>query len=276
MRSQQEEGVTGRAVMAEDTGISSDDDIDLDLLDEEELEHRRELAAVISNMKTQLSNYAAEKREQDIKGLESLVRDVLDDVEAGEEMKRLRTESLPTRDGSHPQPSSSSAGAAGGSSSGAGGRAAETRNAVSNLLGETDGEDLTDHEHEEDSSCYENRSGLAEDMKFLASMPELCGQSCLPSLSLAPLGIHASAALACLPAPRLPASDHSGYLSPLSCRRPSTSFSSCSPTAEAGREARHVSSERERDHWQDWCIRIRLPAASLSLSPPTSMTHVVT
>ena len=167
--------------MAEDTGISSDDDIDLDLLDEEELEHRRELAAVISNMKTQLSNYAAEKREQDIKGLESLVRDVLDDVASGEEMKRHRTESLPhTRDqGEHED---GVGGSGSGSASGSrrvggndGGRPG-TKNAVSNLLGETDAEDLTDHEHEEDVSVYENRSGLAEDMKFLASMPELCGQ----------------------------------------------------------------------------------------------------
>lgn len=141
--------------MAEDAGISSDDEIDLDLLDEEELEHRRELAAVISNMKTQLSNYATDRREQDIAGLESLVRDVLDDVAAEEELKRNRTESLPNRDQ---------------------GMMAETKVAVTNLLGETEAEDLTDHEHEEDGSCYENRCGLAEDMKFLASMPELCGQ----------------------------------------------------------------------------------------------------
>lgn len=39
-----------------------------------------------------------------------------------------------------------------------------------------DTDDLTDHEHEEDLSLYENKSGLAEDMKFLASMPELCGK----------------------------------------------------------------------------------------------------
>lgn len=39
-----------------------------------------------------------------------------------------------------------------------------------------DTDDLTDHEHEEDLSLYENKSGLAEDMKFLASMPELCGE----------------------------------------------------------------------------------------------------
>lgn len=141
--------------MAEEAGIS-DDEIDLDLLDEEELEHRRELAAVISNMKTQLSNYASDRREQDIKGLESLVRDVLDDVAAEEELKRNRAESLPTREQDPGM--------------------METRTAVTNLLGETDAEDLTDHEHEEDSSCYENRCGLAEDMKFLASMPELCGQ----------------------------------------------------------------------------------------------------
>lgn len=35
-------------------------------------------------------------------------------------------------------------------------------------------DDLIDHEYETDYSVYENKSGLAEDMKFLASMPELC------------------------------------------------------------------------------------------------------
>ena len=36
-------------------------------------------------------------------------------------------------------------------------------------------DELTDHEHEvEDYSVYENKAGLADDMKFLASMPELC------------------------------------------------------------------------------------------------------
>lgn len=29
-------------------------------------------------------------------------------------------------------------------------------------------------EEDNDSSIFENKSGLAEDMKFLASMPELC------------------------------------------------------------------------------------------------------
>lgn len=33
---------------------------------------------------------------------------------------------------------------------------------------------LTDHEYEADYSVYENKAGLADDMKFLASMPELC------------------------------------------------------------------------------------------------------
>jgi len=36
-------------------------------------------------------------------------------------------------------------------------------------------DELTDHEHEaDDYSVYENKTGLADDMKFLASMPELC------------------------------------------------------------------------------------------------------
>jgi hypothetical protein len=152
--------------MAEDADISSDDEIDLDLLDEEELEHRRELAAVISNMKTQLSNYASDmRREQDITGLESLVRDVLDDTASAvadlSSSIRNRTENAPDK------------------ASGVASSMADTRTAVKNLLGETDAEDLTDHEHEEDGSCYENRSGLADDMKFLASMPELCGQYCV-------------------------------------------------------------------------------------------------
>lgn len=150
--------------MAEDADISSDDEIDLDLLDEEELEHRRELAAVISNMKTQLSNYASDmRREQDISGLESLVRDVLDDTASAvmDLSSRNRNDSLPSDQ--VPVVKSSTA-------------MADTRTAVKNLLGETDADDLTDHEHEEDGSCYENRSGLGEDMKFLASMPELCGQ----------------------------------------------------------------------------------------------------
>ena len=152
--------------MAEDADISSDDEIDLDLLDEEELEHRRELAAVISNMKTQLSNYASDmRREQDITGLESLVRDVLDDTASAvadlSSSIRNRTENAPDK------------------ASGVASAMADTRTAVKNLLGETDAEDLTDHEHEEDGSCYENRSGLADDMKFLASMPELCGQYCV-------------------------------------------------------------------------------------------------
>lgn len=154
--------------MAEEAALLSDDDMDLELLDEEELEHRRELAAVISNMKSQLSHYTSEKREQDIKGLESLVCDVLDDVAAADELNRVLTDSMPARpsDTCVPRP-----GVAGRSS-----RRADTRTAITNLLGETDAEDLTDHEHEEDGSMYENRSGLGEDMKFLASMPELCGQ----------------------------------------------------------------------------------------------------
>lgn len=35
-------------------------------------------------------------------------------------------------------------------------------------------DELIDHEYETDYSVYENKTGLAEDMKFLASMPELC------------------------------------------------------------------------------------------------------
>lgn len=35
-------------------------------------------------------------------------------------------------------------------------------------------DELIDHEYETDYSVYENKSGLADDMKFLASMPELC------------------------------------------------------------------------------------------------------
>ncbi|KAI1304102.1 Serine-enriched protein [Halotydeus destructor] len=35
-------------------------------------------------------------------------------------------------------------------------------------------DELTDHEYENDSSIYDNKSGLGDDMKFLASMPELC------------------------------------------------------------------------------------------------------
>lgn len=161
--------------MAEEAALLSDDD--LDLLDEEEIEHRRELAAVISNMKTQLSNFATEKREQDIKGLESLVRDVLDDVAAADELERSRTDSMPSRRPERRDDRSS-------------GRP-DTRTAITNLMGDTDGEDLTDHEHEEDGSMYENRSGLGEDMKFLASMPELCGQSLIPGASLSPLSLHA-------------------------------------------------------------------------------------
>ena len=34
--------------------------------------------------------------------------------------------------------------------------------------------DIEDTEEFNDYSIYENRTGLAEDMKFLASMPELC------------------------------------------------------------------------------------------------------
>ena len=34
--------------------------------------------------------------------------------------------------------------------------------------------DIDDAENFNDYSMYENRTGLAEDMKFLASMPELC------------------------------------------------------------------------------------------------------
>ncbi|RWS05635.1 serine-enriched protein-like protein, partial [Dinothrombium tinctorium] len=43
-----------------------------------------------------------------------------------------------------------------------------------NSLNTYDCDDLTDHECETDYSVYENKTGLAEDMKFLASMPELC------------------------------------------------------------------------------------------------------
>ncbi|XP_074595418.1 speckle type BTB/POZ protein [Brevipalpus obovatus] len=35
-------------------------------------------------------------------------------------------------------------------------------------------DELIDHEYETDYSVYENKTGLADDMKFLASMPELC------------------------------------------------------------------------------------------------------
>lgn len=35
-------------------------------------------------------------------------------------------------------------------------------------------EDLAALEEEPDFSLFENKTGLAEDMKFLASMPELC------------------------------------------------------------------------------------------------------
>lgn len=166
--------------MAEEAALLSDDDMDLELLDEEELEHRRELAAVISNMKSQLSHYASEKREQDIKGLESLVCDVLDDVAAADGLKRVRTDSMPA---ARPNEACGARAGAGRST----GRV-DTRTAITNLLGETDPEDLTDHEHEEDGSMYENRSGLGEDMKFLASMPELCGQSlsCPPMTHIPP------------------------------------------------------------------------------------------
>lgn len=37
-----------------------------------------------------------------------------------------------------------------------------------------DYDELTDHEYEDDHSVYENKAGLADDIKFLASMPELC------------------------------------------------------------------------------------------------------
>ncbi|GFR00514.1 serine-enriched protein [Trichonephila clavata] len=35
-------------------------------------------------------------------------------------------------------------------------------------------EELAEAEETEDYSVFENKTGLAEDMKFLASMPELC------------------------------------------------------------------------------------------------------
>lgn len=35
-------------------------------------------------------------------------------------------------------------------------------------------DDLAEGEEAEDYSVFENKTGLAEDMKFLASMPELC------------------------------------------------------------------------------------------------------
>ncbi|RWS31904.1 serine-enriched protein-like protein [Leptotrombidium deliense] len=44
----------------------------------------------------------------------------------------------------------------------------------SNAIDADECDDLTDHEFETDYSVYENKTGLAEDMKFLASMPELC------------------------------------------------------------------------------------------------------
>ncbi|GIX73569.1 serine-enriched protein [Caerostris extrusa] len=37
--------------------------------------------------------------------------------------------------------------------------------------------DMSDEEEEDDYSVFENKMGLAEDMKFLASMPELCATS---------------------------------------------------------------------------------------------------
>lgn len=61
----------------------------------------------------------------------------------------------------------SEAAAAGGAGGGGGGSRA----------GEVEGEAEEEEEEEKkgsDASLFENKTGLAEDMKFLASMPELC------------------------------------------------------------------------------------------------------
>lgn len=232
-----------------DDGPFSDDEVDLSFVDDEEMEHRRELAAVISNMKSQLSNYAAE-RESDIQGMSGrhLIRTEYDDddeLESEDEdgVRRRRKSSDPAEEiieilegaekaakqaleaaasglqpfnlehmrhsprdpvslrrspkgintdddddrVSDPRSSSSKTQTATINLSrgnltnitnvpsvssvglvGAGGRS------LLNSILQDDADDLTDHEHEEDFSMYENKSGLAEDMKFLASMPELC------------------------------------------------------------------------------------------------------
>lgn len=233
-----------------DEGPFSDEELDLSFVDEEEMEHRRELAAVISNMKSQLSNYAAE-RESDIQAMSGrhLIRteyDDDDDLESEDEdgVRRRRKSSDPaeeiieilegaekaakqaleaaasgqpfnlevlrhhsphTRDhtgslrrtprdrrrsddnderlvdpasSSGKQPTASTINLSRGNlsnmaSSSVGIVGAGGRNLLSSIL-QDDADDLTDHEHEEDFSMYENKTGLAEDMKFLASMPELC------------------------------------------------------------------------------------------------------
>lgn len=159
--------------------------------DEEDEEF--ELAAVISNMRSQLSDL--EDRQQDIeevlervaRGKRPTVSTSLDEDEDDDDLN-----STPDRGTSvagtaihHLASSCASGGDKVPSMSTTRGsvdhgssdvKKKKNRSEDKPAIVPDDTDDLTDHEHEEDLSLYENKSGLAEDMKFLASMPELCGK----------------------------------------------------------------------------------------------------
>lgn len=153
--------------------------------DEEDEEF--ELAAVISNMRSQLSDL--EDREQDIqevlqrvaRGKRPTVSTSLDEDEDDDDLNST-PERVTSVTGTHLVTSigdkvpSTSATRCSLDHESSDVKKKKNRSDDKPAIVPDDTDDLTDHEHEEDLSLYENKSGLAEDMKFLASMPELCGK----------------------------------------------------------------------------------------------------